>query len=388
MKKKIAAVVIVALAAAGIYYRAGRGPAGRLSPMEVSGSIESVEVAVGSTEGGRVVETFVKEGDRLKTGDAIARLENAQLESAVGEAQAAVAVAEAALAALLSGYPKEDIAAARAAAEARSSQSALLEKGTRAEQITAARAEVEAAAAQSENAMLTFERQERLLESGVVSRQTADNARAAARTAEERLNAAKAMLDIALNGPREEEKEAAAGAANEAAARLRKLEKGARAEEIEQARAVVEQARAKLKTIEARAADLVVRAPSPCVVDTMDLHPGDLLAPGGQAAKLALDGDPWIDVYVPADRLSEAKPGAKARIVVDSYPGREFRGTVSRVARSAEFTPRNAQTPEGRASQVFRTRVEVSDPDRELRAGMTAVAVFSSGGDGERDGKR
>lgn len=388
MKKKIAAAVVVTLAAAGIYYRAASGPAARLYSMEVSGSIESAEVSVGSTEGGRVVEVFVREGDRLEAGEAIARLENAQLESAIGEAGAAVAVAEAAETALLSGYPKEDIRAAKAAAEARKSQLSLLENGTREEQITAARAEVEAAAAQSENAKLTHERHERLLETGVVSKQTADNAKAVARTAQERLNAAKAMLEIALNGPREEEKAAAARAVDEAVARLRKLEKGAREEEIAQANAVVEQARSRLKTIQARVADLVIRAPSACVVDTLDLHPGDLLAPGSQAAKLALDGAPWIDVYVPADRLSEAKPGAKASIVVDSYPGRNFKGTVSRVARSAEFTPRNAQTPEGRASQVFRTRIEVSDPNRELRAGMTAIAVFGSVADAGRDGKR
>ncbi len=378
MKKKIAAAVAVVIVAAGIYIWGGRDPAMKTSSMEVSGWIESEEVSVGSMEGGRVIEALVEEGDRLEAGEAIARLENAQLESALGEAEAAVTVAEKALATLLSGYPKEDIQAAKAAVDARGSQLALLENGPREEQIAAARAEVEAAQAQSENAELTRQRHERLLETGVVSKQSADNAKAAARTALERLNAAKAMLDIAMNGPREEEKAAAARAVEESAARLSKLERGARAEEIAQARALVDQARSRVKTIESRAADLVVRAPASCVASTMDLHPGDLLAPGAVAAKLALDGDPWIDVFIPADRLSEAKPGTKVLIVVDTYKGREFEGKVSRVSRSAEFTPRNAQTPEGRASQVFRTRIDVSDPERELRAGMTASAVFGS----------
>jgi len=375
--KKVIIIIVIALVASGVYFITKKQARTQGVNMTVSGTIENAEVTAGSTEGGRVVEVFVKEGARLEEGDEIVRLSNTSLESALGEAEAAVGMAESSLTLLKSGYPKEDIEAAQAAVSSRESQYDLLEQGTRQEQIDAAKADAEATAAQYENARRTLERQEKLFDSGVVSKQTVDNAQAAARLAQERLNAAKSMYEMAQRGPRTNEKKVAAGAVNEGRARLRKLEKGPRAEEIAQAEAAVEQARARLRTMRARVADLVVRAPSPCVVDVFDLYPGDLVPPGGEVAKLVLSDNTWIDVYIPADRLSEAEPGKKVRLAIDSYPGKAFTGKVRRVSRTAEFTPRNVQTPEGRASQVFRTRIDIADPGRKLRAGMTASVIFA-----------
>jgi hypothetical protein len=59
-------------------------------------------------------------------------------------------------------------------------------------------------------------------------------------------------------------------------------------------------------------------------------------------------------------------------VTVDSYPGRRFQGTLRFVARQAEFTPSNVQTPEERSKQVFRIKLVLDDPDGLLRPGMAA----------------
>ena len=82
-------------------------------------------------------------------------------------------------------------------------------------------------------------------------------------------------------------------------------------------------------------------------------------------------GKLWVRAYVPEDRL-DLELGQPVSISVDSYPGRTFAGHVSFIARQAEFTPGNVQTPEERSRQVFRIKIELDAGDGELRPGMIA----------------
>jgi HlyD family secretion protein len=82
----------------------------------------------------------------------------------------------------------------------------------------------------------------------------------------------------------------------------------------------------------------------------------------------------WVRAYVPENRLN-LQNGQKLRVTVDSFPGEDFIGTVSFVAREAEFTPSNVQTPEERSKQVFRIKVELESGLDKLRPGM-AVDVW------------
>jgi HlyD family secretion protein len=72
-------------------------------------------------------------------------------------------------------------------------------------------------------------------------------------------------------------------------------------------------------------------------------------------------------------------------VVVDGSPGRSFVGTVSEIAQEAEFTPKNVQTKEQRVKLVFGVKVDVENPDQELKPGMPAdarIRVGGGGGDG------
>jgi len=75
---------------------------------------------------------------------------------------------------------------------------------------------------------------------------------------------------------------------------------------------------------------------------------------------------------LPEARLGFVQPGLKVDVRVDSFPGKNFAGVVRRIHRQGEFTPRNVQTQEERALQVFQTEVVLEDPDHVLRPGMSA----------------
>jgi multidrug efflux pump subunit AcrA (membrane-fusion protein) len=79
----------------------------------------------------------------------------------------------------------------------------------------------------------------------------------------------------------------------------------------------------------------------------------------------------WVRAYVPEGRL-DVRNGAVLDVSVDAFPGRRFKAHVTFVARQAEFTPGNVQTPDQRAKQVFRVKVELDEGRDVLRPGMSA----------------
>jgi len=80
-----------------------------------------------------------------------------------------------------------------------------------------------------------------------------------------------------------------------------------------------------------------------------------------------------VRIYVPETQLGHVAPGLVVPISVDSFPGRSFRGRVESVASQGEFTPRNLQTADERADQVFAARVRIEEGADVLRAGMAAL---------------
>jgi multidrug resistance efflux pump len=79
----------------------------------------------------------------------------------------------------------------------------------------------------------------------------------------------------------------------------------------------------------------------------------------------------WVRAYLPENHL-DVQVGQKVAVSVDSFPGRRFDAHISYVARQAEFTPGNVQTPEERSKQVFRIKVTLDSGLQELRPGMAA----------------
>ena len=136
------------------------------------------------------------------------------------------------------------------------------------------------------------------------------------------------------------------------------------------------QARAQLADIDAQLAEMQVKAPADSILEILTVKVGDVLPANREVATLLLPQHLWVRVFVPEPWLGLIKVGDPARVRVDSFPGKDFSGTVEQVNRQAEFTPRNVQTVEDRIRQVFGVKIRLPNNEDKLRAGMAADAYF------------
>jgi HlyD family secretion protein len=116
-------------------------------------------------------------------------------------------------------------------------------------------------------------------------------------------------------------------------------------------------------------------APTNCILETLQIKVGDVLAPNREVATLLLP-HLWVRIYVPEPWLGYIKVDQTVKVRVDSFPNRDFEGRVEQVSRVAEFTPRNTQTVAERIKQVFGVKIDLSRHQADLRAGMSADAFF------------
>jgi HlyD family secretion protein len=152
----------------------------------------------------------------------------------------------------------------------------------------------------------------------------------------------------------------------------------ARAQEkiVEAAKMRVVQARAQLADIDAQLAEMQVKAPTDSILEVLSVKVGDVLAANREVATLILPQQLWVRVFVPEPWLGLIRVGDPVRVRVDSFPGKDFDGTVEQVNRQAEFTPRNVQTVEDRIRQVFGVKIRLPNKEDKLRAGMAADVAF------------
>ena len=219
-----------------------------------------------------------------------------------------------------------------------------LEAGPRPEEIAEARAAAEALASEAEWAALERRRADDLFARRTISETEHDRAVAHATTTAKSAASAKARQDL--------------------------LQAGARRERLDLARA-------QLAEIEAQLRELNLTAPSAGTIEVITVKTGDVMLPGREAVSLLLDESMWIRVYVPQSWLGKLATGQTVSLRPDAYPGRTFPGTVEQVAREAEFTPRNVQTPSDRVQQVFGVKIRAPNGAHELRAGMTVEVTVA-----------
>lgn len=342
----------------------------------VSGFVEADDIRVGSRVGGRVEGVRVGEGQRVHPGDTLFTLDPFDWQERLLEAKAQLAAVASEHARLAAGNRQEETAQARAK---RDRAAATLEKliaGPRVREIEIARERGKMAQADLELAESEFERVKNLREEASAAKVEYDKAVRELKRSQAESAAAGQELALLEEGTRKEELAEARATLAEAEAGLRLSEQGFRTEDVAKAAAQVEAARAQVAAIETQMKELTVVAPCDCVVESIRLRPGDLVAPNAPAVTL-LDGSRlWVRTYVPEFRLGEIRLGQHVPVRVDGFPQRRFRGRVSFLATEGEFTPRNIQTPEERSKQVFRAKVTLEDGLDILRVGMGADVLF------------
>jgi HlyD family secretion protein len=333
----IAIVVGVALAV-GLAWWLNRRDSGPRD-LVIYGNVDLRQVQLSFNNSERIAAILVQEGDRVRRGQLLARLDTSRLEPQVAQAEA------------------------QAAAQRQVVQR--LRSGSRPEEIAQARANVESAKADVANARQQYERLKNAAEMSAgraVRQQDVDNAKTTLQVAEAKLAVNQKSLDLALAGPRKEEV-----AENEA--RLR-----------------ANQAQAAL--LRQQMADAQLLAPVDAVVRTRILEAGEMASPQKPVFSLAVTDPKWVRAYVAEPDLGKVSPGMTASIVVDSSPDRRFEGWIGFISPVAEFTPKTVQTEELRTSLVFEVRVFVKDPSDELRLGMPATVYVDTDKETSRQGDK
>jgi HlyD family secretion protein len=323
----IVVLLTVVGAAAGLTWWFTRPESGTRD-LVLYGNVDLRQVELPFNNSERIAAVLVQEGDRVRRGQVLSRLDTSRLEPQVAQAEARVA--------------------------AQRQVVARLHNGSRPEEIAQARANVALAQAEAVSARRQFERLKPLFEGSAgraVSQQDVDNAKAALDVAEARLTVNQKALALAIAGPRKEE-------VAEAEARLRADE-------------------AQLALLRQELADAQLVAPLDAVVRTRIMEPGEMASPQRPVFSLAITDPKWVRAYVSEPDLGRVRPGTAASVVVDSFPERRFDGWVGFIAPVAEFTPKTVQTEELRTSLVYEVRVFVKDPSNDLRLGMPATVHLS-----------
>jgi HlyD family secretion protein len=321
----VAVLVIGAIAA--IWWYGARDDSPR--ELVIYGNLDLRQVQLSFNNSERIAAVLVQEGERVRQGQLIARLDTSRLEPQVAEADAQAAA------------QREVLARLRA--------------GSRPEEIAQGRANVAGARADLANARQQYERIKSAAETSggrAVRQQDVDNAKAALEVAEAKLAVNERTLELLIIGPRKED-------IAEAAARLRANE-------------------AQLAFLRQQLLDAQLRAPVDAVVRTRILEPGDMASPQRPVFSLAIMDPKWIRAYISEPDLGKIQHGMTARVAVDSFPGKHFDGWVGFISPLAEFTPKSVQTEELRTSLVYEVRVFVHDPADQLRLGMPATVYLKT----------
>jgi len=317
----LAAVVLVAACGAALWrwpvaWQPWLGLAPPPASLTVSGNIEAHESVLSfKTVQSRIVELPFDEGQSVKAGTLIARVDDADY--------------------------RQQAAIAKAALEVQRRQLAASEQDEVAAEKTVAGDQADLAMKKLDN-----ERYETLWERGFAPTQQRDQAATAVKQ-----SAAALERDQAL----------------ELAAQRN-----------------VELARANIKSAEEQAAlaDIVLGyttlvAPIDGVILVREAELGEVVAPGTPVVTLADLDHVWLRAYINESDIGRVRFGAEAAVTTDTYPGKKYRGRISFISSSAEFTPKTVETHAERVTLVYRIKIDIDNPTHELVPGMPADAAIA-----------
>lgn len=342
--------------------------------IRVSGNIELIDAEVSFKVPGRVEERLVDEGQPVKAGQIVARLDRAEFAQEVALRRADLRAAEAALAELLAGSRPEEIAQAEAAVQKAQARLDDLLAGSRPQEIAASEAEVKRAQAEADRLKAEEERQRTLYRRQLISAREYEAVQTAFEMAAARVRELEERLKLVKEGPRKEEIEQARAGLREARERYNLVKKGPRQEAIDQARARWQQVREALAIAETRLGYTTLVSPLSGIALSKNVEPGEYVSPGTPVITVGNLENVWVRAYINETDLGRVKVGQKARVTTDTFPGKAYEGRISFISSRAEFTPKNVQTEKERVKLVYRVKVDIANPQMELKPGMPADA--------------
>lgn len=291
---------------------------------------ESSDVA--PTVAGRITATPVDAGSFVKQGQVIARMDAADSELKLAQAQAALEQAEASLRQMQSriGY---------------------LGKGefdpAKLPEVAAQRANYESTVAQSKLAEADSQRYANLVASGDVSKSNYEKFRTQAETAKALANAAREQYEAQMNGARQSY------------------------QAVVTSEASLNGVKAQLALAKKAVEDNIIRAPFDGYVSARPVAVGQYVALTNKIATVVKAQELKLQLQVPEGQAAKVKLGMPVEAEVAAYAGRSFKGTVSAVNPAVDPNSRS-----------FIVEAKFTNPDLTLRPGMFAAGqILLPGGE-------
>ena len=292
--------------------------------LTASGNIEVTEIIVSSKVTGEVKNILNKEGKQVKHGDTIIIIDHENLDYQLMQAEANVDFAEA--------------------------QLKLLKKGAREEDIKQAEEMLKQAEINFDQAKKDKERMTNLFESKSITKK--------------QLEDATARYDVTL------------AKLNSAKENYKKITNLARPEEITQAEANLKRQKATADLLKKNIRDSYVTSPKDGFIVKTFVEEGETVSMLSSLFKVSDLSVAKLVIYVSEKELGKVKLNQEADIYIDTYEGKSYKGFVSYISPEAEFTPKNIQTKDERTKLVFAVKIEIPNPNLELKAGLPADAVI------------
>jgi HlyD family secretion protein len=270
---------------------------------------------------GKVAWIGVEKGDRVKQGQTLVRLEDDEYRAQVMQAKGNLENLQARL--------------------------AELQNGSRPEEILRAKADVESSKADLANARVNLERTRKLVQDGVMARQSLDDAQARYDAQAARTASLQRTADLAVLGPRHEQ--------------------------MDQVRGQIEQARGQLAFAETQLANTIIKAPVSGTILERNVEKGEFVTTGfvgdrgakGYVVSLADLNDLKVELDINQNDFAKLDPRQKAVVTTDAYPDRKYDGIIDEISPEAN-----------RQKATVQVKVKVLNPDDYLRPEMNASVAF------------
>ncbi len=317
----VAALVIILIVISVVGYLVSRP-----QPVVIQGEAEATEYRVSGKVPGRIEEFRAEEGQTVHKGDTLVIIDSPEIRSKIREANAA-----------------------RAAATAQKDKAM---HGARQEQITGAYELWQKAMVGEEVMRKSFERIQRLHDEKVVSDQKYDEVAAQYQAAQATTRAAKSQYDMAVNGARQEDKDAAV--------------------------ALVERANAAVELVNAYKDEIRLTSPSDGIV--ADIYPkvGELVGQGAPIMTIQDLDDMWFTFNVREDRLKGMQIGDHIRLSIPALNGRTVEAQVYYLAARESYATWKATREIGEFdTRTFEVRARPEGRVEGLRPGMSAIMTVT-----------
>ena len=315
---------VLALMAGGYLYVRTAANQAPDSSLRISGNIEAHESVVSFKVQGRVMELPVQEGQYVKQGDLLARLDDDDYRQQVSVDEATVGMRKAEL----------ELSVAR----------------SRVQEIQVAKQTLIDARADLELKRAEFRRRQELLAEQGVSDEDIDRAASQLKRAQATYERAKQTHDQVVEGTRKEE--------------------------IAVRRANLQSAREGLQMSRLKLNYTVLSAPVSGVVLVRQAELGEVVSAGTPVVTIADVEHLWMRGYLNETDLGRVKWGQSATIHTDTFSDKTYQGRVSFISSQAEFTPKSVETHKERVTLVYRIKIDLDNPNHELKPGMPADAVI------------